>query len=195
LAAVSLGVVMLKRSTGKVQDAATQKAFAELEYQTQVAFDGLRRLSHDLHPASLRLLGLTPALKTHCVDVSERYQVRVVFNASGDFRALPDDVAICLYRIAQEAVRNAAVHSGARQISVAIARVDERVDLVVMDDGRGFDVETMRSSGDGLGLVSIEERVRIVGGAVDVVSAADRGTTVRVHCPIEAVAVNVADAV
>jgi two-component system sensor histidine kinase UhpB len=195
LAAVSLGVVMLKRSTGSVQDAATQKAFAELEYQTQVAFDGIRRLSHDLHPASLRHLGLAPALKTHCIDVSERYQVRVAFNASGDFRGLPDDVAICLYRIAQEAVRNAAVHSRARQISVAVARLDERVDLVVMDDGCGFDTDAMRSRGDGLGLVSIEERVRIVGGAVDLVSAPDLGTTIRVHCPIEVAAAEVADAV
>jgi signal transduction histidine kinase len=189
LAAVSIGVVALKRSHGNVQDPAVQDAFDDLEYQTQVTFDGIRRLSHELHPTSLRLVGLAPALRTHCVDMGERHHVAVTFNAAGDCRGLPDDVAICLYRIAQEAVRNAIFHGAARQISVSLTRSDRHADLVVADDGHGFDVQATRQSGRGLGLVSITERARLAGGQVDFRSTARGGTTVHVHCPVEALAV------
>ena len=192
LAAVSIGVVRLKRSVGNIQDETIQDAFDELDYQTQVTFDSIRRLSHELHPTSLRLVGLTPALKTHCVDTGERHKVRVSFNAVGDFRGLPDDIGICIYRIAQEALRNGIIHGQARHLSVSIMRSDEHVDLVVVDDGHGFDVSAMRETGEGLGLVSIEERARLVGGRVDFRSVPGRGTTVRVHCPVEAVGVEVA---
>ena len=195
LAAVSLGVVSLRRSSGDIKDAANQQAFADLEYQTQVTFDGIRRLSHDLHPMSLRLLGLGPALKTHCLDIGERQHIRVAFSSSGDFRGLASDVAICLYRIAQEALRNAIVHGQARKISVSIARLDDAVEMVVTDDGQGFDVEAMRLGSEGLGLVSMEERARIVGGSVDIVSSSERGTTVRVRCPSDLVGMEVANAI
>jgi signal transduction histidine kinase len=195
LAAVAVGVVSLKRSSGDIRDPAIQQAFADLEYQTQVTFDGIRRLSHDLHPTSLQLLGLSPALKTHCLDVAERQHVRLAFSASGDFRDLPLDVAICLYRIAQEAVRNAVAHGRAQEISVAIARLATAVELAVTDDGQGFDVEAMRRGSEGLGLVSMEERARNVGGFVDVISAPDRGTTVRVRCPSEPARMEVAGAI
>jgi len=194
LAAVSVGVIRLKRSVGNIQDGPIQDAFDELDYQTQVTFDSIRRLSHDLHPTSLRLVGLTPALKTHCVDAGERHKVRVGFNAVGDFRGLPDDVGICIYRIAQEALRNGIVHGRARNLSVSIMRFDDHVDLVVVDDGRGFDVNAIRETGEGLGLVSIEERARICGGTVEFHSVPGRGTTVRVHCPVEAIGVQAASA-
>jgi signal transduction histidine kinase len=192
LAAVALGVAALKRSAGQIADPAIQQAFSDLEYQTQVTFDGIRRLSHDLHPTSLRLLGLAPALKTHCLDVAERQRVPVAFAASGDFRKVPTDIAICLYRIAQEALRNAVVHGHAEKISVEIARSPDAVDLIVSDDGQGFDVDSMRRGTDGLGLVSMEERARIVGGAVEISSRDGHGTIVRVHCPSELEGVEVA---
>jgi len=194
LAAVSIGVVTLKRSDGNIQDAAIQDAFNDLEYRTQVTFDGIRRLSHELHPTSLRLIGLAPALRTHCVDMGERHHVVVTFNALGDFRGLSDDLAICLYRIAQEALRNAIFHGAARQLSVSITRSDTRVDLVVADDGRGFDVEAARQSGPGLGLVSIAERARLAGGQVEFTSTPRGGTTVHVQCPVDVVRVDMAEA-
>ena len=183
LAAVSLGVVALRRSAGRIADAEIQQAFSDLEYQTQVTFDGIRRLSHDLHPASLRLLGLAPALKTHCLDVAERQHVPVAFSAAGDFRGVPVEISICLYRIAQEALRNAVVHGRVRRISVEIAHSPTGVELLVSDDGQGFDVQAVRERSEGLGLVSIEERARIVGGAVEISSRDGCGTTVRVRCP------------
>jgi signal transduction histidine kinase len=189
LAAVSIGVVTLKQSHGNIQDSGIQDAFNDLEYQTQVTFDGIRRLSHELHPTSLRLVGLAPALRTHCVEMGERHHVVVTFNAAGDCRGLSDDLAICLYRIAQEALRNAIFHGAARQLSVSISRSETRVDLVVADNGRGFDVEAARQSGPGLGLVSIAERARLAGGTVEFTSTPGGGTTVHVRCPVEVVAV------
>lgn len=193
LAGVSLGVVALRRSAGQIADPAIQEAFADLEYQTQVTFDGIRRLSHDLHPASLRLLGLAPALRTHCLDVAERQHVPIAFSASGDFRAVRTDIAICLYRIAQEAVRNAVVHGHAERISVEIAESPSAVALIVSDDGDGFDVDAARRGHHGIGLVSMEERARIVGGEVEISSRDGHGTIVRVRCPSELKGIEVAN--
>jgi two-component system sensor histidine kinase UhpB len=193
LTVVSLGVVALRRSSGNIEDPAIQQAFADLEYQTQVAFDGIRRLSHDLHPTSLRLLGLTPALKTYCLDVAERHDVKVAFTVDGDFRGLPLEIAISLYRIAQEAIRNGIAHAQAKKFSVTIRRDERHVELVVSDDGRGFDVEAMRHTAAGLGLVSMEERARSVGGEATVVSVPEQGTTVRVRCPAGVTGIGLAD--
>jgi signal transduction histidine kinase len=187
LAAVSLGIVALKQSSGTIQDPAVQQEFADLEYQSQVTFDRIRRVSHDLHPTSLRLLGLAPALKTHCLDVGERHHVRVSFAADGDLRTLSTDTAICLYRIAQEALRNAVIHGHATKLSVRINRLDMTVELVVTDEGDGFDAETIRGDAAGLGLVSMDERARSVGGRVTIASMRGRGTTVRACCPCEPV--------
>jgi signal transduction histidine kinase len=183
LAFVAITVGTLKSSSGAIQDAKSQQALAELEQRTQGLFDGIRRLSHDLHPASLRLLGLAPALKTYCREVADHQHVRVDFESEGDIGGLHPDVSVCLFRIAQESLRNGVVHGHARKFVVSLARTGERVDLMVTDDGQGFELEASRWEGSGLGLVSMQERARVVGGTVEVTTAPGQGTTVRVSCP------------
>jgi two-component system sensor histidine kinase UhpB len=143
----------------------------------------IRRLSHELHPATLRLLGLAAAVKAHCVEVAKRHAVEVRFTADGDFAHVDPDVAVCFFRIAQESLRNGIVHGGARRLVVSLARTGEELELKVTDDGQGFDLEAVRTDGSGLGLVSIEERVHAFGGDVHIVTGPQQGTTIRVRAP------------
>jgi signal transduction histidine kinase len=144
-------------------------------------YDEIRRLSHELHPATLRLVGLATALNAHCGEVAKRHHVHVSCTSSGDLKLHPD-LDVDLFRIAQEALRNGIVHGRARRLAVSLSRSGECVELVVTDDGRGFDVEGVRAAGSGLGLVSIEERAHAFGGSVHITSG-PQGTTVRVRGP------------
>jgi signal transduction histidine kinase len=188
LVGVSMSVSTLKVSCGHMPNAETQHALSELEDRALGMIDGVRRLSHDLHPASLRLVGLVAALQTHCVEVEQRHDVQVSFAATGDLTDIDPDVALSLFRIAQEALRNGVVHGDARRLAVSLARArsGEHVDLTVSDDGRGFDLEAVRHDNTGLGLVSIEERAHLLGGDVQILTQRGRGTKVRVRVPATA---------
>ena len=185
LAGVSIAVASLKGSSGQIQNARTQQALTMLQDETRAACDTLRRLSHDLHPATLGLLGLATALEAHCTEVGQRHSVQVRFRADGDFGDIRPDVAVCLFRIAQESLRNAVVHGDAKRLDVSLARSGEHIELTVTDDGRGFDVEAVRRTSGGLGLVSMEERAHAVGAEVQIVSGVRQGTTVRVRGPVD----------
>jgi signal transduction histidine kinase len=141
------------------------------------------RLSHELHPATLRLMGLATALKAHCTEVGKRHHLEVGLATDGEFSDLHPDVAVCFFRIAQESIRNGIDHGAAKRIAVSLVRSGEHVELTVTDDGRGFDVETVRRNGGGLGLVSIEERADAVGGVVQILTGLGKGTTIRVRGP------------
>ena len=182
---VSMGVSTLKNAAGTIQDTETQRAFAALERDTEGTFEGIRRLSHDLHPASLRILGLAPALKTHCGEVEKRHNVKVAFQA-GDIGPLHPDIAVCFFRIAQESLRNGVVHGQATRFDVSLTRIDDHLDMTVTDNGRGFDLDAVRQrASGGLGLVSMEERAHVVGGEMQIVTAIGRGTSIRVRAPLE----------
>lgn len=183
LVSVSIAVNSLKASSGQIQATPTQQALSNLEQDIGEVFDGIRRLSHELHSATLRLLGLTPALKAHCKEVEKRHDVRVTFSADPDIGQLHPDVALCFFRIAQESLRNGIVHGHAQRLTVSLSKSGEYLELTVSDDGGGFDVETVRKTGGGLGLVSMEERTHLIGGEVQIVSAPRLGTTVYVRAP------------
>jgi signal transduction histidine kinase len=188
LVVVSMTVSSLKGSCSQSPNAEMQHALSELEHRARGMIDGVRRLSHDLHPASLRLVGLVAALEAHCVEVEQRHDVQVSFATAGDLTGIDPDVGLSLFRIAQEALRNGVVHGDARRlaVSVASARYGGDIDLIVSDDGRGFDLESVRHHGSGLGLVSMEERARAIGGDVRIVTQRGQGTTVRVRVPATA---------
>ena len=183
LAGVSIAVSGLKNSSGQIQDAPAQQALAKIQAETLGMFEGIRRLSHELHPATLRLVGLSTALQAHCTEVAKRHGVAVSFVAEGEFADLDPDVAVGFFRMAQEALRNGIVHGRAGRLSVSLVRSPERMELTVTDDGTGFDLEAVRRNGNGLGLVSIEERAHVLGGEAEITSTPRQGTTVRVRGP------------
>jgi signal transduction histidine kinase len=180
LIGVTMAAASLRRSSGQIQDAPTQLALSMLHDDTRRVGETLRRLSHDLHPATLQLTGLASALKTHCVEVERRHGVPVRFHCDGDFAGVRPDVVVCLFRIAQESLRNAVIHANPRQLEVSLESAGDHVELVVSDDGCGLDVEAVRRTSAGLGLVSMEERARGIGATIHIVSGIRQGTTVLV---------------
>ena len=142
----------------------------------------LRHMTHQLHPAALEHLGLVSALRSHCAEFSRHEAMRVWFHVSAEVRSTNPDVAVCLYRIAQEAIRNAAKHSQAKEAWVEIGQYRDAIRLSIVDKGVGFDLRTLKL-GRGLGLVSMRERVQLISGAVAIKSAPGEGTCVEVRVP------------
>ena len=97
---------------------------------------------------------------------------------------LPQEISLCLFRVLQEAVHNAAKHSGVKRIDVQLAEYTGEIHLIVSDSGKGFDIEAARQS-RGLGLTSMQERVRLVGGTIAIESKPMGGTAIRVRVPLE----------
>ena len=142
----------------------------------------LRHMTHQLHPAALEHLGLVSALRSHCTEFSRHEGMRVWFHVSGDVRSKNPEVDVCLYRIAQEAIRNAAKHSHAKEAWVEIRQQRDAIRLSVLDKGVGFDLTTLKV-GRGLGLVSMRERVELISGSLRIKSAPGEGTCVEVRVP------------
>ena len=144
--------------------------------------DDLRLITHQLHPAVLEHLGLISALRSLCAEFSRHEGIRAWFSVEKDFGSIPSDIAICLYRITQEALRNVAKHSGASEAWVEIRRSRHEIQLSIDDKGVGFEMDSNPTAG--LGLVSIQERVQIVRGTFNIHSAPGQGTMIRVYVPI-----------
>ena len=180
---LSISLSGLKHRDGSIQDRSTQESLSTLQRRTISLVDNVRRLSHDLHPSILRHVGLAAALEDHCIEMEQRYDLHVNFAANGDVRHISRTCALSLFRIAQEALRNAAVHGNARRVGVAVSKSDEYIELRVADDGSGFDLETTDQNGRGLGLKSMEERAHLLGGHLQIVTRPHEGTVIRVLDP------------
>jgi signal transduction histidine kinase len=139
-------------------------------------------LSHQLHPSKLEVLGLSAATEGFCHEISTQYDVAVAFDVSDVPRAVDPEVALCVFRIVQEAVHNVVKHSGARTARVSLSRAGEDLDLQIADPGIGFSPSERERTG--LGLVSMRERVHYVGGTLMVHSVPGRGTQIGVRIPL-----------
>lgn len=145
--------------------------------------DEVRRIARQLHSAGLEQFGLTAALEQECRSVEERAEMRVDFESKTARTILPEDVSLCLYRVAQECLRNIARHSGAKSAVVALHDCGDGIRLSVQDDGVGFEPEEIRIR-EGLGLISMNERVRLLNGSFRLDSGKGRGTRVEVQVPL-----------
>lgn len=160
------------------------KRLQALSDQIVALAEDIHRMSRRLHPAILDDLGLAPALKNECDAFSRQRGLPVEFTAAGAPSDLPRDVSLCLYRVAQESLRNVARHAGPARVRVALSGDQREVALSVEDTGNGFRPGANHRGG-GLGLVSMEERVRLVNGSLSVKSQPGRGARVEVRVPLE----------
>jgi PAS domain S-box-containing protein len=142
----------------------------------------IHNLSHQLHPAKLRLIGLVATLGALCRDISASSGVRVRFNADAIPTHVPERIALSAYRVAQEALQNAVKHSGAEDIEVFVAADDLELLLRVTDRGRGFD--PFNSDAAGIGLLTMRERVELSGGRLRIDAGGAGGTTIEARLPI-----------
>ena len=149
---------------------------AETRSLATQAMDELVALARQLRPTALDDLGLNAALAGNAEELGRQTGIATSFGAAGDFADLPGDVQLVLYRVAQEALANAARHAGAKSIVVRLAREGPRVELTVSDDGRGFAFD---EAGAGLGLEGMRERSLLVGGELVIESRPGSGTRVR----------------
>ena len=115
--------------------------------------------------------------------MGRQHAIEVTFSAVDDLDGIPQEVALCLYRVAQEALRNITAHAAAHKAQISLRSNDEGLELVIADDGRGFDLAEARRLG-GLGLISLDERVRFVGGTLAINTGLNRGTEMRVKVPL-----------
>jgi len=142
--------------------------------------EDLHRLSHDLHPVVLEHSGLVEALRDHCGEIERRHGLPVSLSLRDAAGPFPPDVALGLYRIVQEALANTVRHAGARAAQVTLWAAGGETHLTVADDGAGFDPGAARG---GLGLASLDERARLLGGRCRIVSAPGAGTRIEVAVP------------
>jgi signal transduction histidine kinase len=181
LAGLSIAISAMRRDLPG--DAAELRGDVDrLQRHTTGLVETIRTLSHDLHPGSLRHIGLEPTLRSMCAEMGKLHDITLHFCATKELGCLPDDVALTLFRVAQEAIHNVILHARAQQAAVLVTRDEAGVQLRVTDDGCGFDAEG--GSKGGLGLMSMEERVRLMGGDLTIESDPGGGTRVSVHIPL-----------
>jgi signal transduction histidine kinase len=181
-----IGIILsgLKRKLGERAAPEALSATVEgLQDRTTSVTESIRHISHELHPTVLVHAGLGATLRRHCESIDEHRNVSVTYRTN-DECDLRGDAALCLFRVAQEALANAVRHSGANRIHVELTSTHTRIELSIADDGCGF----VPGSGTGLGLRSMAERVRLEHGTLAVESRIGHGTTLRASIPRAAVA-------
>ena len=161
----------------------SREAMATLKDHLIALSDDVHRISRQLHPAILDDLGLEDAIRSECDRFAEREGVAIQFHCGDLPDRLPKDIALCLYRIAQEALRNVAKHAQTDRVELILNADPEFLHLEVRDFGRGFRSEEVRGQ-PGLGLASMEERARLVGGEITISSVPGKGTSIAVRVPL-----------
>ena len=163
-----------------------RKRVHKMQLQAQEISSDIHRLSYKLHPSKLDHLGLTAAVKSLCdeLPLKQSGKPRVHFHQSDVPSDLPKDVTLCLFRIAQETLRNCVKHSGADFVQVVLTKTDHALRLSISDNGCGFDTRS-ELMGKGLGFISMHERLRLVGGEIKITSQPRRGTRIDVLVPLK----------
>ena len=143
----------------------------------------IHTISHRLHSSKLDTVGLAAAAAGFCRELSEQKNVAIDFQSDGIRKELPEAIGLCMFRVLQEALQNAARHSGANHLMVRLAESTNQIALTICDEGRGFDpAEALK--GSGLGLVSMMERLKLVGGELSIDAGPGGGTTIRASVPL-----------
>jgi len=180
LALLELQIEEMQRRLGSNAEVAS--GLGRLRVHVGEIADDVHRICCRLHPAVLEHLGLIAALRAYCEEFGAWSGVKTRFNHCGISAQLPSGVALCIYRVVQEALRNVAKHARASRAMVILRGSRGAIHVVVRDTGRGFDLD--QACAKGLGLISLAERVRLAGGTCVIRSAPGRGTRIQASVPI-----------
>jgi len=156
----------------------------ELRRQMAEVSNDVQALSHDLHSSKLEYLGVVAGMKSWCKEFAERQRMQIDFESDVP-STVPLEIGVTLFRIMQEALHNVIKHSGAREVKVQLQEDSSEIHLIVSDLGRGFDPEAA-SQGQGLGLTSMRERIRLLNGTISIESKRSGGTTIYARVPVAA---------
>jgi PAS domain S-box-containing protein len=181
LALLSMEIAQANRASNGSAAATKQNLENIGRHCTEIAGD-VQSLSHQLHSAKLDYLGVVSAIRSLCGEFSKQHQVSIGFSDRDVPKYLPKDISLCLFRIAQEALQNAVKYSGASEFSVALWAIEGEIQLVVKDEGAGFDVDEAKRN-RGIGLLSMQERIHLVHGTFSVDSKPGKGTRIFAAVP------------
>jgi PAS domain S-box-containing protein len=181
MALLQIGLAQLGRDLPGLSPQARTQLHGLTEVATEIA-SSIHNLSHRLRPSLLDLLGPVASIERLCRELSDRHNLQIRFVHRGIPEQIPKDVTLCLYRITQEALRNVVKHSGAAEAEVELIGQDDRIELCISDSGVGFSPESAKRT-SGLGLISMQERLRLVRGQLSVQSETSRGTRILARIP------------
>lgn len=179
VAALGIGISRLANAPPEE----VQARAAGLHAQVDLLADRIRGLSHRMHPAVLEHIGLVPALGSVCEDFERIDGIRTEFVADHADGPFPRELSLAVYRVTQEGLRNVSRHSGSKTARVTLTREHSALELVIADSGVGFDPAAVGP--EGLGLVSMAERVHLLGGDFKLTSAPGAGTELRARFPLD----------
>jgi signal transduction histidine kinase/ligand-binding sensor domain-containing protein len=182
----SLAIISNRASMGKTKNNDPEivaREFEEISTSALEALDEVQEITNNLHPHYLERLGLTKAIKSMLLKVSE------VLEVSGEIDLIdnifPKEMEINVFRIVQESVNNIIKHSDAAEADIKIKSAENEIVITIKDDGRGFDTDNIKSKGSGLGLVSLKERTNMIGGKISINSSVGNGTEIKVILPLK----------
>ncbi len=184
MALLAIELDLLKKDIPDLNSDALNRMDSLRKHTQEIGTD-IQALSHELHSAALDHLGNVLSMRGFCEAFGEKHKFKIYFHCTDLSSPVSPDVALCLYRVLQEALHNAAKHSRASQFDVQFLGMPGEIRLTVNDEGVGFDVESV-NKGRGLGLISMRERVKLVKGTFSIVSKLNHGTEINVRIPVSA---------
>jgi PAS domain S-box-containing protein len=183
LAFLAIELEQLQQTASNLSD--VRRRVGELQQQASEIATDVQLVSHELHSSRLEYLGLAPAMSGFCKEFGEQQKVEIDFKIHDLPSTLPPDISLCLFRVLQEALHNSAKHSGATHFKVRLWGASDEIHLTVSDSGAGFVLEAARES-RGLGLISMEERVKSLKGTFSIKSQPKRGARIHACVPLTA---------
>ncbi len=184
LALLSLKIAKAAKYDGYGQ-VSVAKQLEQIRQQCSSLASNVQAISHELHPSVLEHIGLTAAVKSYCREVAQQHGVVVELSDSTLSGSLPKDVSLSVFRVVQEALRDAVKYSGQKHVKIRLQENSGQLELEVSDQGVGFDVRDKRNRA-GLGLVSMAERISQVNGIFSIDSQLNVGTRIRARVPLAA---------
>jgi signal transduction histidine kinase len=182
IALVSVNLEHLQQALSDSEAVARKHVLQVQEQISDLATD-IQALSHHLHSSKLEYLGLAAAANGLCRELSQEHGLNIDIHCDAVPKGLPQHVAVTLFRVLQEALQNVLKHSGSAQVNVALTGTSVGIELSVHDSGIGFDPK-LAMKGTGLGLVSMQERLKLIRGEFAIRSQSDGGTTVQARVPL-----------
>jgi PAS domain S-box-containing protein len=180
-AVLAINLAQLHRNVTNLPE--IRRRVEELKHQASEIAADIQTISHSLHSSKLETLGLAAAMRGFCNEFGEQQKVEIDFQSNDLPDPLQPDISLCLFRVLQEALYNSAKHSGVRHVVVRSWGTPNEVHLTVTDFGFGFDKEAAKT-GRGLGLISMDERLKILNGTLSIETQLKRGTTIHALVPI-----------
>jgi two-component system sensor histidine kinase NreB len=180
---LSMLEVDMDRLLQQVADDPLRETLVRLKSRIAEVTEHIREMAHELHPAALDDLGLPAALRSFGNRLGQRERFSFVMREKGVHRPIARNKILCLYRVGQEAIKNAAKHAETKRVIARLITTDRALVLSVTDYGRGFDPAAVERRPTGLGLKIMHERLRLVGGSLAIRSIPGRGTRLRAWVP------------